>query len=115
MKIITRAELVKMPQGTVFAKWQPCVFEELEWFDEAVASGKDYRSCVLTSGLESEDRDRLCDEPGASVAVDLMLSTRDGCFDDAQLYALWEADDIRRLIAHLQDCLEAAYEEKPRT
>jgi hypothetical protein len=111
MKIITRKELLKMPQGTVYSNYEPCVFSELYI---KVDDDGNYKNDWLYDGLigaikstGSDDFFARCEEmeAGKSVDVDFEYTGRDGLFDDKKLYAIYEKQDIEKLIKRLQQTL----------
>ena len=42
---------------------------------------------------------------GWSVDPDFSVETRNSMYDENQMYAVWEKEDIERLIARLNECL----------
>lgn len=109
MKVVNLEQFLMLPYGTVFSKFQPMCFEELE-FKTDNAGRIDYRSVRLTAAIEEEHRD-LLDETDlqASVPMDFGIETRDASFDESQLFAVWERSDIEGLRERLLWCLERAY------
>jgi hypothetical protein len=108
MKIITRAEMLKMPVGTVYSRYEPCVFSELYVkADDAGNYENDWLYDALIGAVKtnsSEEFIEKCElmEKGESHDVDFESTGRDGLFDDEQLYAIYEKVDVEKLIARLQ-------------
>lgn len=110
MKIVNLETFRKMPPNTLFAKYEPCVFEELEikgetWeYDFLVSSS--LSSAIKCSGSDefSELLDRA-EKTSESLAMDFETEGRDGCFDKDQLFAVWEEADVLALIERLKRCL----------
>lgn len=112
MKIVDRATFLALPKGTVYAKVDRLHFEgELcikvdcrgtnDWYSVDLASpwfeGAD-------SGLAYHD---LFDRAfaGERVAIDVETSVDDGLYDEDQRFAIFEPDDVAKMIAALQQAL----------
>lgn len=110
MKIVNLKAFLAMPVGTVFCKYEPCFIEALkikgencgerDFFYQDIASSIDSRD----SGEFSELLDRS-QATGSEVLFDFDCETRDGCFQDDQLFAVWSTDDVRSLIARLHQAI----------
>ena len=59
------------------------------------------------SSEEFVDKLDLAKDKGLSLALDFYCTCRNGRFEDDQLYAIYEKDDIRGLIEKLKSCLDA--------
>ncbi len=111
MKIMNLEEFRALPGETLFSKYVPCNFGELEikvetWERDFLT--QDIASAIECSG-SSEFGDKLfeAEECGTSLPMDLECCGRDGCFDEDQLFAVWERDDVVKLIERLGRCVEA--------
>ncbi len=110
MKIVDRTTFLAMPEGTVFSKFAPCYFEDMCIKGETIG-GCDF--CVQAIGdaiayqSEMEFTSAMQDamDHGDILAMDFNTQGRDGCFDDAQLFAVWDSADVEALIARLQVAL----------
>lgn len=112
MKIINMTEFRKLPPFTLFAKYRPYCFGDLEikgatWPSDFITSGS-LSGCVLRQKGEEffEIMERM--ENGESVPFDPEDCGRDGLFDKAQLFAVWEKSDVENLIGLLEKCRQAA-------
>ena len=109
MKIVNLVDFLAMPPGTVFAKYQPYVFEELMIKADSVIGRPDfYRQIVMevddgTTGCKFNEIIRA--ENGVSVNFDLDGEGRDGGSSPEQLFAVYESRDVEQLIARLQRAL----------
>lgn len=110
MRIIDLKALRLMPEGTIFQKYAPCYFEDLQVFGGACGE-RDFIAASLTSCPIKVDSDSdmvakldRMEKEHASLPVDLEFFGRDGCFEDEQLFAIWESDDLSRL----RDAIERA-------
>lgn len=121
MKIISRATFLAMPAGTLFSKYEPCVFGELMIKADTIvmagsASGGDFRytsvADAINSYSSSDFSDMLFDAEGNgnSVAMDFEIQSRDAEFEPDQLFAVWERADVAGLIVRLQQALKAGYD-----
>lgn len=113
MKIVNLETFRKLPPNTLFAKYQPSVFEELEikgetWEHDFLVTSS-LSSAIKCSGTE-EFIDLLdrAEKTGESLAMDFESEGRDGFFDKDQLFAVWEEADVLALIERLKRCLTKA-------
>lgn len=113
MKIVNLEQFRELPSGTLFMKYEPCVFEDLcakgdtlehDWLYENIAY-----SIECTSSDDFGNKLNDAEEQGISLAMDFDSTGRDGCFDDSQLFAVYEKADIEMLIDKLNRCKEIAY------
>ena len=122
MRIVDRKTFLAMPEGTVFAKYDPSIFRELMVkFDSRPASGEmvDFYYASLTDEVDcsgSCERDGIMDlaeQDGVPFALHFNTQCRDGLYDADQLFAVWERDDVEGLIARLQSALVGGYGVSP--
>lgn len=109
MKIVNRPEFLKLPPGTVYSKWEPCVFGELlikgdtlpngnDWFYQSIADAIDH-----TGSSDFSDKLFEAAETGKSLPMDFACEGRDGCFEsDEQMFAVWERADVEALVERLK-------------
>lgn len=109
MKILNLEQFRALPENILFSKYEPCVFGELEIKGETWEC--DFLTQQITGAIDCEDSGDFIDKldaaqkSGASISIDLDCMGRDGCFDDGQLFAVWEDEDVAKLIARLQQCM----------
>jgi hypothetical protein len=109
MKIVNRATFLAMPANTLFSKYAPCYFEGLTIKGDTW--GNDFLTQQIADAIDSAgggdftNKLERAEELGESLAMDFDCMGRDGCFDDGQLFAVWEPDDVVALIERLKDCL----------
>lgn len=99
MKIYTRAEFLKLPEGTIFAKGKPWFFDTLSVKGETCPYDFLCRELVNIESSGSDQRvDRLDEmlEAGASYPIEDAYG-RDGCFDDDDLFLVYEKADLEEL------------------
>lgn len=108
MRILSRKEFMKTPKGTVFSYYDPSYFTELNIKDSGPEYEVDFTFSDLVGAVEShssQDFAEKCEqmERGASLPVDFEISGREGLFDDKLLYAVYEKNDVEKLIKRLQE------------
>lgn len=112
MKIVDRKTFLSMPGETLFSKYEPCNFGPLEIKSDTVGAN-DFLSQQIVDAVRcnnsAEFADILLDaqRTGASFSMDFDYLGRDGMFDDEQLFAIWEPDDVAALIERLTKLLPA--------
>lgn len=117
MKIVTRAEFLKLPIGTVFSKYEPCNFGDLmikgatiyregmkdpahDFYYQSIADSID---CVdFTATMCERKPDQVFD-------FDFECEGRDGLFERDQLFAVWSTKDVWQLTERLQVAAANAY------
>jgi hypothetical protein len=110
MKIVNLKTFRALPPNTVFAKYEPFVFSELEIKGETWGSdflvASSLSSAIKCSGAgEFIELLERAEKTGESLAMDFESEGRDGCFEDNQLFAVWEEVDVVALIQRLKLCL----------
>jgi hypothetical protein len=111
MRIVSRAELMRLPAGTVYAEYTPHVFHGLNV--TGGECGKDFLMCGLLDdfGGDSSTINEECARLERGEDVPLTFAEhygRDGLFDDSRRYAVWSAADLRGFAAFLEKCAAAA-------
>ena len=113
MKIISRDEFLKLPEGTIFSKYEYMVFGPLsikgdsltnpciDFFELAIAEAVDcWGPAECIQMLDSAEH------KGTSFAMDLECMGRDGLFEKEQLFAVWEKEELLALIGVLQKAIK---------
>lgn len=113
MKIVNLEEFRKLPEGTVFMKYSPWVFDELSVKGETWEGDFLYENISYmienVSSTEFDDKLQTAQETGVSVLMDFDFTGRDGCHDKDQLFGVYDKRDIDMLIDKLQRCKKTAY------
>ncbi|RWF33754.1 hypothetical protein [Mesorhizobium sp.] len=114
MKIVDRKTFLAMPAGVLFCKFKPYIFGEVSIKTGTV--GNDFVVQDIAGWFEgAHDTFSYIDgidamiEKGVSYPMDYDCDSRDGLFDEDQLFAVWERTDMERLIARLQKALVDGY------
>ena len=119
MKILTRDQFIKMPSGTLWSYYSPCVFRELNIKDSGNEEcTPDFVMSQLIGAVDVQSGDEFIEkcelmEKGKSVSVDFKSTGREGLFDDKQLYAVYEDHDVTQLIDRLRLTLEKTPDKCP--
>jgi hypothetical protein len=110
MKIVNLQQFLALPGETLFCKYQPCAFGELEIKVEN-SGERDFLTQDIAGAIAFNDSGEYVDkleaarEQGTSLPMDFDFPGRDGMFDDEQLFAVYERADVEALIERLQRCL----------
>lgn len=107
MKIVDRKTFIAMPANTLFSKYEPCFFGELEIKGESIGEIDFYVQQIVDAvdANNTEELDEIlfdAEENKTSFKMDFSCEGRDGLFDDNQLFAVWERDDVIALIERLR-------------
>ena len=108
MKIITRKEFLKLPIGTVWSYYEPCCFQDLNIKASDLSGWEtDFLYDPIIGQIDTKSSDEFlekCDfmEKGGSVPMDFEATSREGLFDEDQLFAIYEKEDVEKLITRLK-------------
>ena len=95
------------PIGTVFSYYEPMCFRELMIKQSDLAGWEtDFLYDNIIGALESKSSDEYYDkcsrmESGESMPVDFEATSREGLFEEKQLFAVYEKKDVKKLIKKL--------------
>lgn len=113
MKILNRGAFLGMPEGTIFSKGKPMYFESLcvkgesTYFD---GGGSDftYRDLIWFENSGDSDQSRIFDDMvyKAESARIMQSYGRDGCFDEEDLFLVYEKYDLIEMIGIFQENLD---------
>lgn len=84
MKIINLDCFLLLPDGVLFSKYTPNMFEELSIKRDSLLESRDFFYSVLV------DSKKVPERINTTFHVDITSGGRDGCFDDNQLFAVWK-------------------------
>ena len=111
MKIVNRREFLLLPPNTVFAKYEPCFFGDISIKGDSLVSNDFWSTDDIGSAIRCESTEELMElldlseRKGESLKMDFECEGRDGLFEDEQLFAVWEDDDVLALIERLKACV----------
>jgi hypothetical protein len=110
MKIVNLIEFRKLPAGTVYCKYKPCYFGELEMKGDTLEV--DFYAASLIANVKwGHDSSGMIDildnavKTGDSFELEVDAICRDGYFEDDQLFGIYETNDIKQLIGKLEEAL----------
>lgn len=121
MRIVDRRTFLTLPAGTVFAKFGGPNGGTDDFYTQELGikegtCGADFVVQDLTGQFEGwtgsdshfSELDRMVSDPShESPPLDYDSAGRDALFDDKQRFAVWSEEDHKRLIARLQEALDA--------
>ena len=110
MRIVSREEFLKLPPNTVYSKYEPCIFSEIEIKMESLDTIDFFTQRIhdaIDAGRSYDETNILfrADETGESFRMDFDSIGRDGMFNQEERYAVWEKEDVQQLIDRLKQCL----------
>lgn len=115
MKIVNLETFLKIPIGTVYSKYSPCVFEGL-MIKRENSGIIDFFYVDLIGNIDSNHTGDFlfkCEEAerkGNSLKLDFEIMVRDAMYEKYQLFAVYEKEDIDNLIKALQGGFNNAYD-----
>ena len=115
VRIITRKQLLSLPENILYSHYEPCNFGNLQIKGESIRD-IDFYSQSITDAIDCDSSGEFADilfaaqETGRSFKMDFYCESRDGMFDSNEtLFAVWEKDDIEQLIKRLQEVSAAQH------
>lgn len=114
MRIYSRAEFMKLPAGTLFCKGKPWYWDTPSVKGET-SKFNDFYARDLTN-IEACDSGELFGrlqemlDKGTSYPLH-DIEGRDGCFDDEDLFLVYEHDDLVELARVISNAMDAATQE----
>ena len=128
MKLYKRSDFIRLPLGTIYSRVDKigcelcyglfCKTSNSEdytndWVEQDLIAEPGYPPGVDDSfdaiNVQMERRDLFLD-----FRTSLDCAGRDGCFDDSDVFVVWDAKDINALIGYLQNALIAQNERAPK-
>ena len=109
VRILNLEQFRAKPENTVFSKYEPYLFGELQIKGQTLEA--DFLAQSINGAIESNDTGDFCDKLDRAqktaeyLKMDFNCECRDGLFKKDQLFAVWEEADVRALIQRLQWCL----------
>lgn len=113
MKLYNRQEFLALPSGVVFAKYEPCYFDQLQIKGDTLQPNdyQDQELVTINDDLYDDYSEACFDFMEKKTAnVDFYNWSRDGLYEDKQLYAVLEVHEVRGLIERLQQTLIEGYD-----
>ncbi|WP_130945755.1 hypothetical protein [Klebsiella quasipneumoniae] len=115
MRIVDRKTFLSLPPNTVYSisDWTDKTFStsitDLLIKGETVAKADYYAQAIPDFDYDNpDDKFEAIEQAvkeGAALKTDFHVESRNAMFDESQMYAIWEKEDIERLIERLKECL----------
>lgn len=103
MKLVTRKQFMQMPAGTVFSYYNPWSFSGLNI--KACNPNPEYPDFMFSNlvGGSMDADESKCEalEKGESVPANFEDLECEGRFDDDQVYAIYDKEDVANLVKRL--------------
>src|SRR6185503_20635672 len=103
MKIVNKQEFYKLPAGTLFSFYEPCIFTGINIKGKTIQDMEKpidffYKSLIgnVSANHTGEFLDILstANENKNEFKLDFITSSRDGIFDEESLYAIYNTNEI---------------------
>lgn len=109
MKIVNRVAFLALPDNTVYSSYQSLGMIEGLYIKEKTLQD-DWLYQDLIDSVEAEDSDKFIDlmfaaEKGAHFTLDLECLDRDGSFEEAALFVIYDIEDLKKLVHALTQVL----------
>lgn len=111
MRIIGLKEFLALEGEILFSKYVPQYFQAPE-IKLCNSGDRDFCTQQIVGNIMSDGSSQYsvllfeAEETGKSLELDFDYGGRDGMFNDDQLFAVWEPQDVQQLIARLQKLVE---------
>ncbi|MBB6694363.1 hypothetical protein H7B90_23485 [Cohnella xylanilytica] len=116
MRIVNRKEFLHLPSGTVYSRFQPMMIEGLMVKGDSLSNDWTYSNLIedVDANSSEEFSNILLDamDNGTSFSMDLECYGRDGSYDDSSMFAIYDRDDVERLVDRLQSILRSYQKEE---
>jgi hypothetical protein len=113
MKIVNKQEFYKLPNGTLYSEYEPCIFSGLKIKNDTFYNGSkpfDFVYEELIGNVDADgsyDRDDIlirCQNDKSEFDLDFDCSSRDGTYKDDALYAVYDSREIIALSDKISGC-----------
>jgi hypothetical protein len=114
MKILNKTQFLQINSPVLYSRYSPCSFEGLEIKEENFSENDFWYQDLLGSIQTDKEPNKIdpqidvlirCEKTGESFELDLDCLDRDGLYESNALYAVYEKDDVIRLIERLKKIL----------
>jgi hypothetical protein len=113
MRIVDLKTFMSMPDGTIFAKAKEYLHQALSIKVQSLNGDFLYQSLSMYQ-YDSKNEDNMCvlyevENEGRVVEMNYERCARDGLFEEDELFAVLDKEDVVKLIARLNRALEDGY------
>jgi hypothetical protein len=111
MKIVNKTEFYALPKGTLYSDYEPCFFNDLKVKQSTIYDGEKPIDFVYESLIGNIDADSSghfvdmlddAEKNKTSLPMDFECGERDGLFEEEQLFAIYEKNDLEDFIKKLE-------------
>jgi len=102
MKIVSKQEFYKLPSGTLYSDYNPCIFDGLKIKGDTIGDGSpiDYFYQDLIGNVEATS-----DPRDIAFMLDFCCEERDGLYDNNATYAIYAKEEILALANKIMRCV----------
>jgi len=113
MRIVTKQEFYKLPSGTLYSKYEPCIFTGLKIKNDTIFNGDepiDFFYEDLIGNVDANSYGNFFDildkgqKEKTEFKLDFECGQRDGLFEDDALYVVYNTDEILALSNKIASC-----------
>ncbi|QGU10670.1 hypothetical protein GNG26_10025 [Leclercia sp. J807] len=111
MKIVNKKQFHKLPANTVYSRYKSCLLGDLEIKGNTIGR-YEFMNCRITNAVDMSDPELdkfdilvAAEDDGVSFGMDFAREYPERLFEEDELFAVWEKDDVVNLIARLSKCL----------
>ena len=103
MKIVSLEQFLKYPEGTIYSKYKPCYMDGLYVKADSTETG-DWVCMTLIDPIAGDHHDACRKmESGGDVSYESDYYGRDGCFDDEQMFMVYNYEDTDAMMKILRE------------
>ena len=108
MKLYNRKDFLNLPEGVIFCKGKPWYFEEMSVKGESLPNDFIYLGLQWVEAEGSDEASELLDAMEKTGASGNMQDSwgRDGCFDDDDLFLVYETPDLKRIQKYISNAIK---------
>ncbi len=115
MRIVSKQEFYKLPAGTLYSNYIPCIFEGLKIKGDTICHDgepSDFFYEDLIGNVDVESSEEFCNilekavKDKTEFALDFDCGERDGLYDDEDMYAVYNPEEILELSNKIAKCLD---------
>lgn len=117
MKIVNKTEFYSLPEGTLYSDYKPCSITSLKVKGSTLYSENkpiDFIYESLIGNIDADSSNHFVDmlyeaeNNKTSLPMDFECGERDGLYEETQLFAIYEKNDLEDFIKKLES-LHSAY------
>lgn len=111
MKIVNKTEFYALHEGILYSDYKPCIFNDLKVKQSTIYDGEKPIDFIYESLIGNIDADSSgyfvdmlddAEKNKTSLPMDFECGERDGLFEEEQLFAIYEKNDLEDFIKKLE-------------